>query len=186
MVGMRRALVFLALMVAVGGLSSVPAGVGVEVDLETLNRLLGAVTRSRFDVELAAGTAVTVELQDLKVTGLAPATKDKQNAILTAVTLVAPDLGLRVPLKPRVVLDVVQESGASLLELRFEDAGLAVPLVGRLNFARLAKPLRFPADNEFLIEGADGNVPVTSKLKGIEMGRDTIRFEFDVAVPPKR
>ena len=60
------------------------------------------------------------------------------------------------------------------------------PLVGRLNFARLAKPLRFPADNEFLIEGADGNVPVTSKLKGIEMGRDTIRFEFDVAVPPKR
>jgi hypothetical protein len=146
MVGMRRALVFLALMVAVGGLSSVPAGVGVEVDLETLNRLLGAVTRSRFDVELAAGTAVTVELQDLKVTGLAPATKDKPNAILTSVTLVAPDIGLRVPLKPR----------------------------------------RFPADNEFLIEGADGNVPVTSKLKGIEMGRDTIRFEFDVAVPPKR
>ena len=186
MASLRGALVFLALTLAAGGPAGVAAGVGVEVDLETLNRLLSAVTRSRFDVALAAGATVSVELQDLKVTGLAPATKDKQNAILTAVTLVAPDLGLRVPLKPRVVLDVVQESGASLLELRFEDAGLAVPLVGRINFARLAKPLRFPADNEFLIEGAEGNVPVTSRLKGIEMGRDTIRFEFDVAVPPKR
>lgn len=181
----RRALVFLGLTLAAAGLTSIPAGVGVEVDMETLNRLLGAVTRTRFDVQLPVGTQVTVELQDLRVTGLAPATKDKQHSILTAVTLVAPDIGLRVPLKPRVVLDVVQESGASLLELRFEDAGLAVPLVGRLNFARLAKPLRFPADNEFLIEGAEGNVPITSKLKNIEMGRDTIRFEFDVAVPAK-
>jgi len=178
----RRALVFLAL--AWGGLTSASAGVGVEVDLATLNRLLQAVTASRFDVELAAGKVVTLELQDLRVTGLAPAGTDRQrNAILTSVTLVAPDLGLRLPLRPRVVLDVVHEAGASLLELRFEDTGLAVPLVGQINFARLAPPLRFPADNAFVIEGADGDVPVTSRLTGIEMGRDTIRFEFDVDVP---
>jgi len=165
-------------------LSTAAAGVGVEVDTETLNRLLAAVATNRFDVDLGAGNIVTVELHDLRVTGLAPAaTAKERDAILTSVTLVAPQLGLRIPLRPRVVVGVVKEDGASLLELRFEDTGLAVPLVGQINFARLAPPLRFPADNAWVIAGANGDVPVTSRLARIEMGRDTIRFEFDVDVP---
>lgn len=167
-----------------GWVGAAAAGVGVEVDTATLNRLLGAVAANRFNLDLGAGNVVAVELHDLRVTGLAPAaTAKERDTILTSVTLVAPQLGLRIPLRPRVVLGVVRENGASLLELRFDDAGLAVPLVGQINFARLAPPLRFPADNSFIIAGASGDVGVTSRLAGIQMGRETIRFEFDVDVP---
>jgi len=182
MPGIHRRACFLAIGVA-GWLSAASAGVGVEIDTATLNRLLAAVAANRFDVDVGAGNVVTVELQNLQVTGLQPAPSAKErDSILTSVTVVAPQLGLRVPLRPRVVVDVVRENGASLLELRFEDTGLAVPLVGSINFARLAPPLRFPTDNTWAIAGAQGDVPLTSRLVGVEMQKDRIRFNFDVDV----
>ena len=173
----------LFVMVAAGSVSGVTGGVGVEVDTATLNRLLAAVAADRFELDLGGGNVVTVELQDLQVTGLRPATTSEgRDAILTSVTVVAPQVGLRVPLRPRVVVDVVEDGGASMLELRFEDTGLAVPLMGSINFARLTPPLRFPADNAWVIAGARGDVPLTSRLVRIEMGEQKIRFEFDVDV----
>jgi hypothetical protein len=54
--------------------------------------------------------------------------------------------------------------------------------VGQINLASLVPPMRYPADNVFLLDGAQGDVPVTSRLRKIKMGREAIRFELDLQV----
>jgi len=178
MARMHRRACFLAIGVA-GWFSAASAGVGVEIDMATLNRLLAAVAANQFDVDLGAGNVVTVELHDLRVTGLKPAASAKErDAILTAVTVVAPQLGLRVPLRPRVVVDVVREKGASLLELRFEDTGLAVPLVGQINFARLGVGGR-PGDELDRLVPATGRAQVDDHQRATQPGE--MRVPLDEA-----
>jgi hypothetical protein len=162
---------------------SAQAEVTVDVDRETLNRILAAVVVDEIEVELSTGNTITVELRDLRVTGLEPGNGvDRKDAILTRVTVVAPELGLTVPLQPRVALEVVREGPARLLELRLDHLGLAVPLVGTIDLASLVPPARYPAENGWLLAGTRGDVPITSRLESIEMGRDKLRFRFEIDV----
>ncbi|HXV75123.1 MAG TPA: hypothetical protein VD788_02310 [Candidatus Polarisedimenticolaceae bacterium] len=170
----------LLLALAVGPIS---AGVAVEIDSATLNEILGAVSVNRVEVALTENNTVVVELHDLHVIGLVPSTRDGQrHAILTSVLVVAPELGLKLPLEPRVALDVVQLDGASMLELRFEDLGLRVPLMGQVNLAAMLPPMRYPATNVWMLDGARGGVPVASRLSSIEMDQRRVRFLLDVEV----
>ncbi len=138
---------------------------------------------TEIEVPLSAESTVTVELHDLRVLGFDPSPDpNTPGAILTAVRVVSPEMGLEVPLEPRIAVDVVREGETSNLELRFEDLGLKIPFVGQINLARLVPPMRYPADNVFLIDGAQGDVPVTSRLRSIHMGRNAIRFELELQV----
>ena len=171
------------ILLTVLSVSPVAAGVTVDIDAPTLNRILAAVSVTEVEVPISAQSSVTVELHDLKVIGFDPSPDEKKpGAILTAVRVVAPELGLEVLLEPRIAVAVVREGESSMLELRFEDLGLKVPFVGQINLATLVPPMRYPADNVFLLDGAQGEVPVTSRLRKIKMGRETIRFELDVEV----
>lgn len=159
------------------------AGVTVDVDPGTLNRILAAVAVSEVEVPLGSERSVTVELRDLRVTGLAPASKNgERDAILTSLTVVAPELGIEVPLAPRVAVDVIRQGETSLLELRFEDLAVNLGWLGRINLAPFVPPMRYPTDSVWLIAGERGDVPVTSHLTGIEMARDKIRFELHLEV----
>ena len=172
-------------LIVLATLWAAPAAAGVTVDIDgpTLNRILAAISVQQIEVPLSAQSTVSVELHDLKVLGFDPAPAGGgPGAILTAVRVVAPELGLTVPLEPRITVDVVHEGEASLLEFRFEDLGLKIPFVGQINLARMVPPMRYPADNVFLIDGAQGDVPVTSRLTSIKMGRNSIRFELDIEV----
>ena len=75
------------------------------------------------------------------------------------------------------------EAELSILELRFEEVVLPLPL-GKMNIARFLPPVRLPADGIFLMDGAGGDVRVRSKLSDVRMGRDVLRLEFDVQVVP--
>jgi len=136
-------------------------------------------------VPISTQRTITVRLEDLVVTGLDPAAGEKgQGYILTSMTLRSPDLGLSLRVEPRISLDVVERNGESMLELRFEEVPLKLPFAGAINLAPLIPPLRYPTDSVWLLAGARGDVPITSRLTAIRMGRQALRFVFEIEVAP--
>jgi hypothetical protein len=136
-------------------------------------------------VPITPQKVLTVRLEDLVVTGFDPgAGENGQGFILTSVRLHLPDLGMNIPVEPRISLNVIEQSDESLLELRFETVEFNVPLAGAVNIASLLPPMRYPTDNMWLLAGARGDVPIASRLKKVEMGRESLRFVFDVDVQP--
>ena len=167
------------------GAGAARADVAFEVDKETLNRILAEVSIDQVAVPVSPQRTITVRLEELLVTGLDPAASEGgQGHILTSMTLRVPDLGLSLRVKPRISLDVVEQDGDTLLELRFEELPLNVPFAGAINLAPLIPPLRYPTDNVWLLAGARGDVPITSRLAKIQMGREALRFVFEVDVQP--
>jgi hypothetical protein len=178
----RPALLALAVLgMLAGGGGAAGGTVSFEVDRETLNDVLGELTLDEVVVPIAGSRSLTVRLEDLRVTGLDP-TAGEHGQILTSVRLLVPDLEMTIPTKPKVSLNVLQEEVGSLLELRFEEVKLSLPLAGTVNVARLLPPLRYPMDNVWLLAGTRGDVPVSSRLSKVEMGRTAVRFVFDVEV----
>ncbi len=159
-----------------------PAGAGATLglDLETLNELLPALSAGEIAVPLGGGRPVGVLLENLRVTGLDPATDSGPGHILTSMRVRIPQLGLDLPVEPRLSLRVVQQEAVSVLELRFEKVEVNVALVGTLDIAAFLPPLRFPAESLFHIDGAAGAVRVRSRLTGVEMGRNVVRLGFDL------
>jgi hypothetical protein len=165
------------------GAGAAHADVSFTIDKETLNDLLGALLADRVDVPLGSETAVAVYFDDMQITGLDPSAGDEgQGYILSSLKVRVPTLGLNLTVKPRISLNVVEKGGASMLELRFERLVLPMPLAGSIDIAALVPPIRYDADNVWLLAGARGNVPIDSRLKKIDLGRDAIRFMFAVEI----
>lgn len=178
-----RALLPIALLLLTAG-ASATAGVSVDIDRDTLNRVLTAVAATQVEIPLTDTRSIPVELRELRITALEPDPgRQDRGHIRTTMRVVAPELGLDVPLAPRIALQVIEESGRHLLELRFEEILLQIPLVGAINLAGLMRPMRYPADNIWLLAGVDGDVEVASRLTGIEMHPERVRFRFTIRVP---
>jgi hypothetical protein len=178
----------IGIWIAIGALWLLGAGaaraeVAFEVDTETLNRILAEVSLDQVAVPISTQRTITVRLEDLLVTGLDPAAgEDGQGYILTSMTARVPELGLSLRVEPRISLNVVDRNGDAALELRFEQMPLKVPFAGAVNLAPLIPPLRYPTDSVWLLAGARGDVPITTRLSSIRMGRRALRFVFDVEV----
>lgn len=175
----------LVLLVLVLGLIAVPAsraGVVVRLDSRTLNDILASVAVSEVEVPLTAERTVRVLLEDLKIVGFEPGT-GRQGAILTSLNLRVPALGMSARVNPRVSLAVVQVAGASVLELRFEEVRLALPLKS-LDIAGLLAPMRFPAESLFQIAGASRDVDIRSRLDSVHMLDSGLLFELSLLVQP--
>ena len=69
----------------------------------------------------------------------------------------------------------------SLLELRFEEVPLRLP-VGSVNLASMLQPLRYPAEELFMMAGAQSDVEVLSKVTDVEVGRERVRFTVTLEV----
>ena len=167
-----------------GTFQSARAGVMVDFDSGTLNNLLAALTRQEIDVPVTKDHSLRVRLDELTLRGFDPtAGENRQGYILTALKLSVPELGLAASIEPRLSLNVIEEADLSVLELRFESVKLPLPL-GSLEIARFLPPIRFPADQIYLMKGAAGDVQVRSRLARVRMGSDVLKFEFDVTVLP--
>lgn len=167
------------------GAGTARADVAFEVDKETLNQILSEVSMDQVAVPISSQRTITVRLEDLLVTGFDPAAGEGgQGYILTSMMLRVPDLGLSLRVKPRISLNVVEEDGEALLELRFEEVPLNVPFAGAINLGPFIPPLHYPTDNMWLLAGARGDVPIVSRLSKIRMGREALRFMFEVEVRP--
>jgi hypothetical protein len=178
---MKRWLPFtLATTVLLAGALPAPAGVTVGFDVETLNEVLPALSATEIAVPIAGSRSVKVLLEEMRITGLDPAAVEGTSGhILTSMRLRVPQLGLDLPVHPRISLRAKELQTTSLLELRFEQAELPLPM-GSIDVASFLPPLHFPAENLWLIAGARGDVQVRSRLIAIEMGTRVVRFEFDL------
>jgi hypothetical protein len=157
--------------------------VTIGFDAPTLNELLPAMMQQEVTVPIAGGRTLQVFLEDLKVLGFVPAAAaGGANQLLTSVRLRVPSFGLDVPLEPRVSLEVVEEAGQSLLQLRFDEVALPLPLAGSIDVGSFLEPLRYPTDSAFNLQGGQGDVGVKSRLLRVEMGAKVVRFDFDVDV----
>ena len=170
----------LGLIVATTPLS---AGVTVAFDAPTLNELLPALTLEEVAVPITESRSIRASFEELVVRGFSPGSgADGADRILTSVKVRVPALGLSLDLEPAMSLAVVEEEGRRLLELRFEDVGIPLPLAGSIDAAPFLTPLRFPADEVFLLEGSRGDVAIHSQLARVEMDAKVLRFEFDLEV----
>ena len=188
----KRALYRLGtVLLAVGCVAvTIPAGAGVSVkfDAATLNELMPALTAQEITVPLAGGRTLTLEVHDLTVIGFDPTGPDGRGSILTRLRLRVPQMGLDLPVEPRVSLHVVETDDGNMLEMRFEQVSLKLPLGAAINVAAFMPPWRFPADNIWVVEGVSGDSEVRSRLAGITMGRQAIHLEFELKVvgsPPR-
>jgi hypothetical protein len=158
-------------------------GVTIGFDAPTLNELLPAMLVQEVTVPIAGDRTLQVFLDDLEVRGFSPAgANGGSNQILTSLRLRVPQLGLELPLEPRVSLEVVTEAGQSLLQLRFDEVPLPLPLAGSIDIGSFLQPLRFPADSLFSLDGGRGPVVVRSRLEKVEMGTRVLRFDFALDV----
>lgn len=177
---------FLALFFALAILAVAPsaAAVSIDVDAGTLNDLLTALTVQEVQVELMPGNTMAVQFDDMRVLGFDPASgPGKQDQIRTALTLIVPDLGVRVDVEPRISLHVLEQDGQSVIEVRYEKVSLPVPLMGEINLAKMLDPIRFPTDSVFYLKGAEGTgSEIKSRLAKIAMGSRSIRLTFDIEV----
>jgi hypothetical protein len=164
----------------------VSAGVTIGFDAASLNVLLPALATQEVTVPLPAAGSVNVALDDLRVLGFAPGAEGQHDEILTSVTLRVPALGLTLPLEPRMVLAVVEDGGQSVLELRFSRVSVPLALGAAVDASPFLAPLRFRANDVIHIAGAQGDIPVRTRLVGIEMDAESVRFEYDLEVATER
>jgi len=160
------------------------AGVEVSFDSRTLNDVLSSITIDEVEVPITESRSVTVRVENLKVLGFEPGSDTgSKGFILTSLELTVPKLGLSFEVQPRLALDVIQQDAGSILELRFDRVELPLPF-GNVNIAGFLDPMRFPADSIFLLNGAQGDVEVRSRLSDIHMGKQIVRFELTLDVQP--
>jgi hypothetical protein len=157
-------------------------GVLITFDAETLNDLIASVAVSRIEVPIPGGQKVEVKLEKLEVIGFRPAESEGHgDYILTSLKLNVPQFGLRISVKPRLSLQVVENARDSVLELRFEEVELPLPFA-RIDLAPLLPPIRYPAGSTFLLAGADGDVEVLSRVAKVSMTQEILQFEISLDV----
>ena len=74
-----------------------------------------------------------------------------------------PQFGLNLPVQSRLSLHITEDASGDLLELRFDQVEIQLPLAGRVDIAAFLPPIQFPAENAFRLQGAGGDVRVRSK-----------------------
>ena len=181
-----RPLRFLAAALAAVVSAAAPASarVDVTVDADSLNELIRSMAPDHVDVALAAGRGVTLLLQDLKVTGFDPGA-GANGGVTTSLRLKVPELGLDVPVEPRLTLEMsAGANGAKACFLRFQSVVLNLPLTGPVDVASLLPALPVMPDSAWVVHSARGDVRVKPTLVDAKTGAKSIRLGFDLRATP--
>jgi hypothetical protein len=161
------------------------ARVDVVLDAPSLNEMLSAMAPKEISVPLAQGRSLTLQLQDLKVTGFDPTEGQMQEGfVLTTVRLKVPDLGLDLPLEPRLSLQVARRNGKKEAFLRFEKVLVQLPITGAVDVAPLLPVLPLPTDTSWIVPAQSGNVRVRTVFLEARMGAKNLRLTFDLEAAP--
>lgn len=160
------------------------ARVDVTLDAASLNELLAGMAPKSVDVPLAAGRGVTIELHDLKVEGFDPA-GGANGVILTSLRIKVPELGLDLPVAPRLSVQMKEGAGgARSCFLKFEQVVLALPLTGSVDVAALLPTLPVMPETAWMVNSARGKVRVQPSLLDAKTGAKNLKLGFDLNVTP--
>jgi len=158
------------------------ARIDVTLDAEALNDLLAAMAPNHVDVALTAGRSLTIQMQDLKVTGFDPAA-GRNGGVATSLRLIVPELGIDVPVEPHLTLEITEGAGGRKLSfLRFDKVMLNLPLTGAVDVAALLPPLSLMPDSSWVVNSARGKVRVRPDLVDAKTGTKNIRLSFTLDV----
>lgn len=174
-----------ALVLAVFVARPAAARVDVTLDQGTLNDLIRNLAPAKVAVPLPAGTKVNLHLDDLRVTGFDPAGgSGSRGHILAALNLRVPELGLDVPVTPRLSLQFREGDGKKVAYLKFEEVNVPLAVTGDLNVAPLLPVLPLVADTVWNVDSARGPVRIEPKLVDAVVGTKNLRLGFDLEVAP--
>lgn len=185
--GRRRILAatFLSVALACAGGPTPLAGVDISVDAETLSTLLAATIPPEVFLPVTGEHTLTLVLDDFRVTGFEPTGGDNgRGLLLTSLMLEVPELGLKLPVQPKLSLQLDDQDGQRICYLRFERVEVPLPIAGNVNIAYLLPKLPVPADNVTTIHSARGLFDVRTRLAEARMGARNLRFTFDLDVYP--
>ena len=179
---LRRAAALLSILILI----SVPAFARIDVtlDAESLNGLLASMAPNHVDVGLTAGRGLTIQMQDLKVTGFDP-TAGRHGGVATSLRLVVPELGVDVTVEPHLTLEITEAAGGRKASfLRFDKVLLNLPLTGAVDVAALLPPLALMPDAAWIVNAARGKVRVKPNLVDAKTGTKNIRLGFTLDIEP--
>src|SRR5262245_24950429 len=178
---MRR-LVLASAIAAASVLSPVAARVDLTLDAASLNELLAGMAPDKVQVDLVAGRKVTIELHDMKVEGFDPGA-GSNGEILTSVRVKIPELGVDVPVTPRLSVQMRQGDGATRsCYLKFEKVPIQMPLTGAVDVAPLLPTLPVMTEAAWMIDAAKGKVRVKPSLIDARTAAKHLRIGFDLDV----
>jgi hypothetical protein len=159
------------------------AGVEITVDRKTLSDLLAAMVPPSVSVPLGGQAAVTLRIDGLEVTGFDPSAGET-GQVRTSLRLEVPELGVRVPVRPRLSLHLSEKDGRSLCYLAFEHVVVPLPLGGPVDIAHLLPRIPVPADEVHLVQLSRGAFRVRTRLVKARMGSNARQLGFDLDVSP--
>jgi hypothetical protein len=175
-----------AFVLALAATTAASARVDVTLDAVSLNELLAGMAPDHVQVELLAGRAVTIELHDMKIEGFDP-NAGSNGEILTSVRVKIPELGLDLPVTPRLSVRMKQDQGAARsCYLKFEKLMLQLPLTGQVDVAPLLPILPVMSETAWMVNGSRGKVRVKPSLVEARTGAKFLKlgFELDVTAAP--
>jgi hypothetical protein len=170
-----------------GSAGSTPhAGVDITVDAETLTALLSTALPQKVLLPVAGETKLTLLLENLKVTGFEPTGgKNGRGLLLTSLQLEVPELGLKMPVHPKLSLELDDIDGQRTCYLLFERVDVPLPVAGNVNIAYLLPRIPVPADNLTTVQSSRGLFDVRTRLAEARMGSRALRLSFDLDVSPR-
>jgi hypothetical protein len=160
------------------------ARVEITLDAGSLNELLAAMAPETVPVNLIGNRAVTLRIEDFRITGFDPAGGGQLGHVLTSVRLRIPELGVDTPLQPRLSLQVRDQDGDKVAYFRFEKVPITLPLTGTLDIAPLLPLLPLPTDTSWTVNAQRGPVQVRTRLVEAQMGARNLRLTFELEVRP--
>lgn len=180
-----RSRIAAALLVLVAAAAPARAGVDVTLDAGTLNDLISKMAPETVPVTLGGGRSINLRLDELKIVGFDPAAGER-GEVLTSLRLKVPELGLDVPVSPRLSLQFRDgKGGKKVAYLRFEEVKLLLPVTGSIDLAPLLPPLPITSDTSWVVAAQRGNVRVEPKLVDATLGAKNLRLAFDLDVRPE-
>jgi len=160
------------------------ARIDVTLDADSLNGILASMAPDHVAVNLAGGRSLTIQMQDLKVTGFDP-TAGQYGGLQTSLRLLVPDLGIDIPVAPHLTLEIGAGAGGRKASfLRFDKVMLNLPLTGEVDVAALLPTLALMPDAAWVVNSARGKVRVTPALVDAKTGAKNIRLGFELEVAP--
>jgi hypothetical protein len=171
----------LALILAVLGFATAEARVEVTLDAATLNDLVSKMAPERIPVALGGGRSVQLRLSDLRITGFEPSAGERGH-LLSSLRLSVPELGVDVPVAPRLSLQFKDANGKKVAYLRFEEVKVPLPLTGPIDVAPLLPPLPITTDTSWKVTAQRGPVRIEPRLVDAAMGQKNLKLGFDLTV----
>lgn len=179
---LRNAAFFLSLFTMMS--APAVARIDVTLDAESLNGMLATMAPDHVDVGLTGGRGLTIQLQNLKVTGFDP-TAGPNGGVTTSLRLLVPELGIDIPVEPHLTLEILATAGGRKASfLRFDKVLLNLPLTGAIDVAALLPPLALMPDAAWVVDSARGKVRVKPNLVEAKTGTKNIRLAFTLDIEP--